>query len=62
MLLTWQPTPGADPGAGTGTWAFADADDITFAAPVLGGSSAAAAASTGPVVFETGPESCLLDL
>ncbi|WP_263373022.1 gasdermin [Granulicella aggregans] len=62
MLLTWQPTPGGALGSGTGTWAFADADDITFAAPVLGRSSAAAAESTGPVVFETGPESCLLDL
>jgi len=58
MLLTWQPAQGGAPG--TGTWAFADADNITFAAPVLGGT--APAESTGPVVFETGPESCLLDL
>jgi hypothetical protein len=60
MLLIWQPTPGGPLGAGTGTWAFADADDITFAAPVLG--SAPPAESTCHVVFETGPESCLLDL
>ena len=58
MLLKWQPTPGGDPGKGT--WNFQDADNITFAAPVLGG--AAPTESIGPIVFETGPDSCLLDL
>jgi len=59
MLLAWQPTPGGDPGKGT--WSFADADNITFAAPVLPG-AAPEETPTGPVVFETGAESCLLDL
>lgn len=59
LKLTWQPSA-ADPGKGI--WNFADADDITFAVTATPGANAASEPATGPVVFNTGSESCLLDL
>ena len=56
LALKWSPTAGAAPG--TGTWSFGHAGNISFgvAGQALGD------AVSGPVVFDTGGDSCLLDI
>ena len=57
LALKWVPAAGAAPGVGT--WSFGHAGNISFG--VAAGLPADSAA-WGPVVFDTGGESCLLDI
>jgi len=57
LALKWVPTVGA--AAGVGSWSFGHAGNISFG--VVAGQSGSDA-SAGPVVFDTGAESCLLDI
>jgi hypothetical protein len=57
LALKWIPTEGAAPGVGT--WSFGHAGNISFG--VVAG-QATAEATPSPVVFDTGAESCLLDI
>lgn len=56
--LKWMPTAGGPPGVGT--WSFGHAGNISFG--VVAGRPGGQAKTPGPVVFDTGGESCLLDI
>lgn len=56
IKLTWMPTAGA--AEGVGSFQFGDAGDIAFGVAPAGDEEE----SSGPVVFETGAASCLLDI
>jgi hypothetical protein len=57
LALKWLPTVGA--AAGVGTWSFGHAGNISFG--IVAG-QAGESKAPGPVVFDTGAESCLLDI
>ena len=60
IRLIWVPTPNAVPGIGM--WKFANSGVISFGVVSGGEAPAVDEAPSGPVVFDTGTQSCLVDL